>query len=98
MPIDVKCTNIVSAFLKDGAVKSSIRKIGNSRGVLIPAALLSACAIEDVIDIRIDRGCIVISPVKAPRAGWFDGYSAVADAEAEGWASADLAEDSEWEW
>ncbi len=79
-------------------MKSSIRKIGNSRGVLIPAALLSACSIEDEIDIRIDRGCIVIAPVRAPRTGWFDGYSAAADAEAEGWASADLAEDSEWAW
>mgnify|MGYP006286218877 FL=1 len=79
-------------------MKSSIRKIGNSRGVLIPAALLSACAIEDEIDIRIDRGCIVIAPVRAPRTGWFDGYSAAADTEADDWANADLVEDSEWAW
>ena len=79
-------------------MKSSLRKIGNSRGVLIPAALLAACAIEDEIDIRIDRGRIVITPVKAPRAGWFDDYSETADAEAHDWAESDLAEDSEWAW
>ena len=62
------------------------------------AALLAACAIEDKIDIRIDRGRIVITPVKAPRAGWFDDYSESADAEAHDWTESDLAEDSEWAW
>lgn len=77
-------------------MKSTLRKIGNSRGVLIPAALLAACSIEDEIDIRLDRGRIVIAPVKAPRAGWFDGYVETADAPA--WAETDLAQDSEWSW
>lgn len=77
-------------------MKSTLRKIGNSRGVLIPAALLAACSIEDEIEIRLDRGCIVIAPIKAPRAGWFDGYVEAADAPA--WTETDLAQDSEWIW
>ena len=79
-------------------MKSSLRKIGNSRGVLIPAALLAACSIEDEIDIRLDRGRIVITPVKAPRAGWFDDFSDAAEAEADDWTEAELAEESEWAW
>lgn len=77
-------------------MKSTLRKIGNSRGVLIPAALLAACSIKDEIDIRLDRGRIVIAPVKAPRAGWFDGYVETQDAPA--WPESHLADDSEWTW
>ena len=51
---------------------STVRQIGNSRGVLIPAAFLAMCQIEDQVDMRFENGAIIIKPVKPTlRAGWF---------------------------
>ena len=67
-------------------MRTSLRKIGNSRGVLIPARLLAECGITDEIDLHMEGTKIVIEPVRSTRAGWFDNYHAEADIDAwEGW-------------
>ena len=63
-------------------MRTTVRKIGNSRGVLIPSALLAACRIETEIELRIDEGRLVMEPVRAPRAGWFDSVAANKEAAA----------------
>lgn len=78
-------------------MRTTMRKIGNSRGVLIPAALLAACRIEDEIELHIDQGRLVLEPVRAPRAGWFDNYAAGQDA-AEGWPNLLAGDDKDWVW
>jgi antitoxin MazE len=62
-------------------MRTSLRKVGNSRGVIIPAALLAACGMAEEVDIRLEGNNLVIAPVKALRAGWFDGYQPEADVE-----------------
>jgi antitoxin MazE len=59
---------------------TSLRKMGNSRGVIIPATLLAACEMGDEVDIRLEGNHLVIAPVKALRAGWFEGYKPEANA------------------
>ncbi len=78
-------------------MRTTLRKIGNSRGVLIPAALLAECGIADEIDLRMEDGRIVISPVQPSRQGWFDGYQATNDVDAWDGFPAD-ADCGEWEW
>lgn len=79
------------------AMRTTLRKIGNSRGVLIPAALLVECGISDEIELRLEGARIVIEPVRAPRVGWFEGYRAADDADA--WEGLPPGSDSEeWEW
>ena len=52
-------------------MKIAIRRIGNSKGVIIPAAILSEVGLEDEADVRIKDGALVISPPKkGARAGW----------------------------
>ena len=83
---------------------TTMRKVGNSRGVLIPAAFLASCQIEDQVDMQLQDGQIVIRPVKRiPRDGWFDQAAAAAahpeeTAEAKHWDNATTADDSEWVW
>jgi antitoxin MazE len=78
-------------------MRTTLRKIGNSRGVLIPAALLAECGITDEIDLHLEGARIVIAPAAPARAGWFDGYRAEQDADA--WAGLPPEADSgEWEW
>ena len=55
-------------------MRSQIRKIGNSRGVIIPAALLEACELGDEVDLRVEGKTLVIQALKIPRNGWFEGY------------------------
>lgn len=78
-------------------MRTTLRKIGNSRGVLIPAPLLAECGITDEIDLRLEGAKIVIEPVRPSRPGWYDGYCAEGDTDA--WAGLSPEADSgEWVW
>jgi len=85
---------------------TSLRQIGNSRGVLIPAVFLASCQIEDQVDMRLQDGQIVIKPVRGTlRDGWFVDAAAPTDAvltqenaQAQSWSDALVADDSEWVW
>lgn len=78
-------------------MRTSLRKIGNSRGVIIPASLLAACEMGDEVDIRLEGKNLLIAPIKAPRAGWFDGYKQEADVEPLKALPVDEG-DEEWVW
>ena len=85
---------------------TSIRQIGNSRGLLIPAAFLASCQIEDQVDMQLQDGQIVIKPVKRKlRVDWFEPASPAPEsiqtqerAEAQDWIDVSIADDSEWVW
>ena len=85
---------------------TTVRQIGNSRGVLIPAAFLASCRIEDQVDMQLQDGQIVIRPVKpALRQDWFEPPQAVPAAElaqqqeeVQAWDNLPAADDSEWVW
>jgi len=62
-------------------MRTSLRKVGNSRGIIIPATLLAACEMGDEVDIRLAGKNLVIAPVHTPRRGWFEGYKPEMDTE-----------------
>jgi antitoxin MazE len=55
-------------------MKSQVRKVGNSHGVIIPKPLLDEIGIADgdVVNLKVNKkGRIVLSPVRTEaRAGW----------------------------
>jgi antitoxin MazE len=64
-------------------MKTAIRKMGNSHGVIIPKPLLAELGAKanDPVDLGIENGKIVIAPVrKRPRAGWADASKRLAAA------------------
>ncbi|MBS0510356.1 MAG: hypothetical protein JSR42_04095 [Proteobacteria bacterium] len=78
-------------------MRTTIRKIGNSRGVLIPATMLAECGIGEDVELKLDGQRIVIEPVVTSRKGWFDGYLEQGDTDA--WAELlPDADSEEWEW
>lgn len=78
-------------------MKTTLRRIGNSQGVLIPAPLLVECGITDEIELRLEGKKIVIEAIRPVRDGWFDGYRTENDADA--WEGLPPEADSgEWEW
>ena len=78
-------------------MRTTLRKIGNSRGVIIPAALLNECGLSETVELRLDGSRLVIEPVSQRREDWFQGYDAAQDDDS--WD--DLPPDTDtvdWEW
>lgn len=81
------------------AIKTSIRRIGNSRGVILPASVLQEVGAIDELSLIVKGGRIVLEPVRELRKGWFDNaVGATATQEDSAWELAALSDDSEWEW
>ncbi len=51
-------------------MKSRIVRIGNSRGVRLPKALLDETQLGDEIEVQAAPGRIVIRKANRPRSGW----------------------------
>lgn len=51
----------------------TIRKMGNSQGVLIPKPILAQLGLEATADLQVRNGVIEIRAIRRnPRAGWAD--------------------------
>ena len=52
-------------------MKAQVIRIGNSKGIRIPHAILELCHIRHTVDLNVKGMSIVIRPVKSrPRVGW----------------------------
>jgi antitoxin MazE len=80
-------------------MKTTIRNIGNSRGVIIPAAFLSEAGLQNEVEIILKDKAIIIEPIKTePRKDWFNTYQLEVDEDAWDGFIALPGEDKEWEW
>lgn len=78
-------------------MRTTIRKLGNSKGVIIPASFLASLGIEKTIEIELKDKSIIITPVQI-REGWYDNYQVEKDNDAwQGFQSL-KSEESDWEW
>ena len=68
-------------------MKTAIRKMGNSQGVLIPKPLLSEIGAKagDRVDVAVKNGKIVIAPLEDdPRVAWAEECRAIVEAGEDG--------------
>ena len=57
----------------------TIRKVGNSQGVLIPKPVLAQVGLQGTADLQVRDGVIEIRPVRRnPREGWAEGARTIA--------------------
>jgi len=54
-------------------------RIGNSRGIRIPKAVLDELGLEGELDIEIRSGKLVLSRARQPREGWDEAFAAMAE-------------------
>lgn len=60
-------------------MKVVIRRIGNSRGVVIPKPLLIVAGLEAEAEMIVEEGTLVLRrPAAPPRAGWAEAARALA--------------------
>ncbi len=78
-------------------MRINLVKVGNSKGIIIPAAILASCGLKETVDLQIKGKKLVIEALKQPRAGWFEGYQAENDEAVLDAIPADEGDD-EWVW
>lgn len=84
-------------------VKTSLIKIGNSRGIRIPKILLDQVKLGDEIEIEVQGDKLIVRSVLVPRQDWDEKFAEMArlgddkllDSEALNLSSWD---EDEWEW
>jgi len=79
-------------------MKTTLRRVGNSTGLIIPSAMLAECGLQRDIELTVENGRLIIAPAQPPRAGWFANRDATDDADAwEGIRETDV-EQQDWQW
>ncbi len=61
-------------------MKLKIAPIGNSKGILIPKALLQQCHLRQTVEIEARPDGLLIRPSTKPRKGWDAAFQAMAQA------------------
>jgi len=80
-------------------MRTTIRQIGNSKGVIIPTSFLAEAGLQNEVEMSLEARSIIITPVKKElRKGWFDGYDAANDEDAWDGFTALSGEEDEWVW
>ena len=84
-------------------MRTALRKMGNSAGMIVPKAILSeiGSTIGEELDIKVENGRIVAAPVRdGVRAGWAEAAQALAEAgdDAPAWPDFANDEDESLQW
>ena len=57
-------------------MKSMLVRIGNSRGIRLPKALIEEAGLTGEVDIHAEPGRIIVTAVTSPRKGWAESVAA----------------------
>lgn len=74
---------LIQQWRAEAAVRTAIRKLGNSSGVIIPKSMLAEIGVAagDAVDLSLQDGRIAITPVRRrPREGWAEAFREIAEA------------------
>lgn len=53
-------------------MKTRLVRIGNSRGVRLPKAIIAQAGLSDEVDLGVQNGAVVIARATSARSGWAD--------------------------
>jgi len=84
-------------------MKTSIVRVGNSRGIRLPKSILDQCHFKDSVEIEVEDDTLIIKPAHSPRSGWAEAFSSMAEQGDDKLldADADLStewDEAEWSW
>ena len=51
-----------------------IIRIRNSKGIILPKAILDEYNLKDKIELILEKDRIILKPVRAPRQGWEEAF------------------------
>ncbi len=62
------------------AMRTTIRRMGNSQGILIPKPILAQLGFEDEVEMEVENDTLVLRrPQGHPREGWAEASKALAE-------------------
>ncbi|MBI4560211.1 MAG: AbrB/MazE/SpoVT family DNA-binding domain-containing protein [Candidatus Hydrogenedentes bacterium] len=84
-------------------MKARIIKIGNSKGLRIPKALLEQAELSEEVLIQPREGGLIIRAVKRPRQGWVEAFRRALDSDEDRRLSQEMSfpnkwDEAEWRW
>jgi antitoxin MazE len=56
-------------------MKANIIRIGNSRGLRLPKAVLRQCRLEDTVELEVEDDRVVIRSARKARSGWDEAFA-----------------------
>ena len=56
-------------------MKTRLVRIGNSRGVRLPKAIIAQAGLTEEVELRVRNGAVVIARSTSARSGWADAAS-----------------------
>ena len=81
-------------------MKARLIRIGNSRGVRLPKAVIDQVGLDDDIELRVEQNRVIITASAPPRSGWADAAKRLAT-ESRGLLDSQLPtrfDEDEWQW
>jgi antitoxin MazE len=77
-------------------ITTTLRKLGNSQGVIIPKPLLAQIGLTDQAEMGVENGAIVLRPARrGAREGWAEASRVIASAADEGLAWPEFANEGD---
>lgn len=58
-------------------MKTSLVRIGNSKGIRLPKPILEQCGIRDEVELEVEDDRLIIRPAQRPRSGWAEAFAAM---------------------
>jgi antitoxin MazE len=83
-------------------MKVNVVRIGNSRGIRLPKAIIDQCRFGESVELAVRGETLHVRAAKDVREGWSDAFAAMADNEDDGLIDGEQRptawDRSEWRW
>lgn len=82
-------------------VRLPLIKVGNSRGIRIPKAVIEQCGLGEDVHLEVKDQAIVLTPAKGIRSGWDEAFQKMAQTGEDKLLDENPVTDweaTEWEW
>ncbi len=83
-------------------MRAEIIRIGNSRGLRIPKAVLEQCGMKTAVDLRVSDHSLIVTPYEGVREGWEKSFQLMAKNKDDALLDADSLlhswDEDEWQW
>lgn len=78
-------------------MKTNIVRIGNSKGIRLPKAILEQCFLKDSVELEVKDNVLTIRPIDAPRGGWAEAFSEMSERQDDRLLDEDAESGTEWD-
>lgn len=73
--------SLFDAWIQYNYMQTDLIRIGNSRGVRIPKAIIEQCGFGERIDMRVEDNRVILTRHRKPREGWKEALAAAKESQ-----------------